>query len=454
MKIQFLGAAQTVTGSRYLLTHGKTNLLVDCGLFQGFKQLRSRNWEPFPIPVSDINAILLTHAHLDHSGYLPLLAKNGYRGPIYATPATIDLCRILLPDSGFLQEEEARFANKQLYSKHHPARPLYTYDDAMASLELLRPAPEDLRISNSGSGGMEVAFRPAGHLLGASSIHVKTDSAAISFSGDLGRKSDPMIRDPDFHFASDTLVVESTYGNRTHPEQNPEEELQKIILRTHERRGILLIPSFAVGRAQLILYYLNRLRQRSAIPSIPIYLDSPMAHKANLAFTAHEHELKISPKELAAIWRGVRIVRSPEESMQLSQSKDPSIIIAASGMATGGRVLHHLKTVAPHARNTILFVGYQAGGTRGDLIVRGADSIKIHGEQWPILAEVINMGSLSAHADANEIISWIKGLKKLPRRAFVTHGESDAATAFRERLTEELGIEAIVPEHGSVWRLS
>lgn len=427
--------------------------MVDCGLFQGFKQLRLRNWDEFPVPASEIDAVLLTHAHLDHSGYLPLLAKKGFRGPVYATPATIDLCRILLPDSGFLQEEEARFANQHLYSKHSPALPLYTYEDAQKSLSLLRPVAwgQPFKISRNGGGAMEAVFRPAGHLLGAASIQVKTESASIAFSGDLGRRSDPMIQNPDFHLGSDTVVVESTYGNRAHPNLDPEEELKEVILRTHRRGGILLIPSFAVGRAQLILYYINRLKQRSAIPSIPVYLNSPMATKANLAFATHEKELKISPEELAAIWRGVTMVGSPEQSIALNRSREPSIIIAASGMATGGRVLHHLKTLAPNPKNTILFVGYQAGGTRGDLIVRGAEKIKIHGEHWPIEAEVVNMSTLSAHADAGEVIEWLKGLEKLPRRVFVTHGEPDAAEIFRQRVAEELGVEAVVPEQDSIW---
>lgn len=457
MKIQFLGATGTVTGSRYLLTHGKTKVLVDGGLFQGFKNLRLKNWDQFPVDPSELDAVLLTHAHLDHSGYLPLLVKNGFRGSIYATSATIDLCRILLPDSGYLQEEEAKFANKRGYSKHSPALPLYTAEDAKACLDSFVPVPwkEARDVSKQGLGRIEFEFHPAGHLLGAASILVRADGSSIAFSGDVGRETDPLIRDPNFRLGASDLVTESTYGNRKHPTHDPEEELKEIILRTIERSGILLIPSFAVGRAQLILYYLLRLKQKNAIPKeLPIYLNSPMASKANLAFEAHSGELKIRPDEIKEIFKSVRIVGSPEESKALNEKTDPAIIIAASGMATGGRVLHHLKSLAPDPKNAILFVGFQAGGTRGDLIVRGAEKVKIHGEYWPIRAEVVNMESLSAHADSDEIIAWIQNLKRKPKRVFVTHGEPEAADALRHRIGEELQIPALVPEYGQEFNLS
>lgn len=448
MKIQFLGATQTVTGSRYLLTHGKTKVLIDCGLFQGFKHLRLKNWDNFPVPIEEIDAILLTHAHLDHSGYIPLLAKNGFNRPIYASPATIDLCKILLPDSGYLQEEEARFANKRGYSKHAPALPLYTVDDAKDSLSLFKAVPwrEPQSVSKGGHGKIEFEFHPAGHMLGAASILVRADGHTIAFSGDLGRDSDPMIRNPDFHTGADTVVLESTYGNRRHPKVDPEAELKDVVLRTHKRNGIVLIPSFAVGRAQLILYFLSKLKEKGLIPNIPVYLNSPMAAQANGAFATHRDELKLSSQELANIWKDVKIIGSPEESKALNEKSEPAIIIAASGMASGGRVLHHLKNVAPNPKNTILFVGYQAGGTRGDLIVRGAKETKIHGQHWPIEAEVVNMESLSAHADADEVIAWVNGFQRKPKRIFVTHGEPEAADVLRQRMTEELGVSAIAPE--------
>lgn len=452
MKLQFLGAAGTVTGSRYLITQGETKILVDCGLFQGFKMLRLRNWEKFPLDPASLAAVVLTHAHVDHSGYLPLLVKNGFRGPIYATQATVDLCRILLPDSGFLQEEEARFANKRSYSKHHPALPLYTQEDAEEALKYLRPVrwDETKRVTKGGHGTVELGFTPAGHLLGAASVRVSTEGRSVLFSGDLGRASDPMVRAPERPEGGDVVVVESTYGNRRHPDRDPREELKAIVLRTLERKGILLIPSFAVGRAQLLLYYLNDLKKRGEIPDgLPVYLNSPMAAEANKAFAANLGELKISAAELEAIWRGVRVVSSPEESKALNGKSDPAVIIAASGMATGGRVLHHLKSIAPEPRNTILFAGFQAGGTRGDLMVRGAEQVKIHGEHWPVRAEVQNLETLSAHADADEVLRWLSALPRRPKQVFVTHGEPEAADVLRQRIEEELKLPALVPEHGA-----
>jgi metallo-beta-lactamase family protein len=450
LKIQFLGAANTVTGSRYLVTHGDINVLVDCGLFQGFKNLRLKNWEPFPLDVSQIDAVVISHAHLDHSGYIPLLVKNGFRGVIYATEPTVDLCKILLPDSGFLQEEEAKFANKRGYSKHNPARPLYTAEDADESLKYFKAVPwnDVTQVAKKANNSVQIAFYPAGHLLGAASVLLKTEAGSIAFSGDLGRAIDPMVRAPEFVEGADTLVVESTYGNRQHPQVDTEEELKNVILRTHQRQGILLIPSFAVGRAQLLLYYIHRLKKSGEIPrDLPVYLNSPMAAEANRAFAEHFSELKISKAELDDIWKGVKIIKSADESKALNEQTDPAIIIAASGMATGGRVLHHLKSVAPHARNSIMFVGFQAGGTRGDLIVHGAKEIKMHGEYWPIKAEVINMETLSAHADAGEILTWIGNLKHKPKRIFVTHGEPAAADALRRSIEETLNIPACVPDY-------
>ena len=450
MNIQFLGAANTVTGSRYLVTHGDIKVLVDCGLFQGFKNLRLKNWDPFPLNVSEIDAVVITHAHLDHSGYIPLLVKNGFRGVIYATAPTVDLCKILLPDSGFLQEEEAKFANKRGYSKHNPARPLYTAEDADESLKYFKAVPwKDLaQVAKKANSSVHIAFYPAGHLLGAASVLLKTEAGSIVFSGDLGRAVDPMVRAPEFLEGADTLVVESTYGNRQHPQIDSEEELKNVILRTHKRQGILLIPSFAVGRAQLLLYYIHRLKKSRLIPGdIPVYLNSPMAAEANRAFAEHFSELKISKAELDEIWKGVKIIKSADESKALNEQTEPAIIIAASGMATGGRVLHHLKSVAPHAQNSIMFVGFQAGGTRGDLIVRGAKEIKMHGEYWPIKAEVINMETLSAHADAGEILTWIGNLNNKPKRIFVTHGEPAAADALRRSIEETLNIPACVPDY-------
>lgn len=451
MKLQFLGAAGTVTGSRYLLSHGSTRLLVDAGLFQGFKNLRLKNWDGFPPSAESLDAVLLTHAHLDHSGYLPVLVRKGFRGPIFATRPTIDLCGILLPDSGYLQEEEAKFANKRGYSKHNPALPLYTVEDAEYSLSFFKPIHwrKSLDIAKQGMGRMAFEFFPAGHLLGAASILVRTEKTSVAFSGDLGRRVDALVREPAFDTGADYLVVESTYGNRKHTDQDPKLEFKEIIQRTIARQGVLLIPSFAVGRAQLILYYLLQLRRENALPAdLPIYLNSPMAAQANRAFASHLDELRIDREDCRAIFEMIKVVGSVQESKALNERKDPAIIIAASGMATGGRVLHHLKSLVSDSRNTILFVGFQAGGTRGDSMVRGAREIKIHGEYWPVHAEVVNMETLSAHADADGIMDWIRQLKQKPKRIFVTHGEPEAADGLRRRIWEELKIEACVPEFG------
>ncbi|MCB0411962.1 MAG: MBL fold metallo-hydrolase [Bdellovibrionales bacterium] len=456
MKVRFLGATQTVTGSRYLVSHGKTQVLVDCGLFQGYKHLRLKNWDELDIDIEALAAVILTHAHLDHSGYLPLLVQRGFRGPIYSTLATSDLSKILLPDSGYLQEEEAKFANRHNYSKHHPALPLYTVSDAKNALRQFKSVEwrQEVSITKSGLGTLKFKFFPAGHLLGAASVRIQSDSTSILFSGDLGRDNSPLIRNPESPESADELVVESTYGNRGHPKEDPQQVIKRIILRTIARKGIVLIPSFAVGRAQQILFYLHRLKKAEEIPStLPIYLNSPMAAQSNHAFSKNISELKIDSEELNQIFRGARVISTPEESKALNERAEPAVIIAASGMATGGRVLHHLKTLAPNSKNTILFVGFQAGGTRGDLMVRGAKEVKIHGQLWPIRAEVINLESLSAHADADEILRWISNLDRSPKRVFVTHGEVEASLTLKERIHKEIGLFAVVPEYGDTFEV-
>lgn len=461
MNIKFLGATGTVTGSRYLLTAGGTRLLVDCGLFQGYKHLRLKNRDPFPIPATEIDAVLLTHAHLDHSGYIPLLVKNGFRGPIHCTAATRDLCRILLPDSGYLQEEEARFANKRGFSKHSPALPLYTREDAEQSLDVLAPVPwrKPLTIpagahsADSSAHPIEVEFHPAGHLFGAATILVRHRGRSIVFSGDLGRTNDPLMPAPDFTSGADTLIVESTYGDRLHPTQDPMEEIRQIINRTAERGGVVLIPSFAVGRAQVLLHYIHELKQRNAIPDLPVFLNSPMAVHANQIFCRHAAESRLSEADARAACATAHAVSSVEESKELNEKRGPMIVIAASGMATGGRVLHHLKAFAPDPKNTILFVGFQAGGTRGDAITRGAQEVKIHGEYWPIRAEVIRLDSMSAHADRNGLLDWVSNLKQRPTQIFVTHGEPAAADSLRRAIDERFDSRAIVPEFGRSFEL-
>jgi metallo-beta-lactamase family protein len=451
MKLHFWGASQTVTGSRYFLSQGAENVLVDCGMFQGFKDLRLKNWDSFPIDPAEVKAVVLTHAHLDHSGYIPLFVKNGFKGPIYATPATRELCRILLLDSGYLQEEEAKFANRRGFSKHHPALPLYTRKDAELAMRGFVDVPfaKKTRISEN----FAFEFIPAGHLLGAASVQISNSHRSVLFSGDLGRATDPIMRPPQIPSGADYLVVESTYGNRTHPKSDPMLEVREVVERTIERGGTLVIPSFAAGRAQALLYYLRELRMNNQIPDVPIYLNSPMANSVNTVFRKFAGEHKLSKSEAIQVCQTAQVVSTPEESKALNDDEEPKIILAASGMATGGRVLHHLKAFAPDSRNTIMFAGFQAGGTRGEAMVNGAKEVKIHGEYWPIRAEVVNLGSLSAHADANEILEWIGKLKVRPARVFVTHGEATAAKVLSERIKTELGIDTFVPELMSVLEL-
>jgi metallo-beta-lactamase family protein len=445
MHITFLGAAGTVTGSKYLLDIGSRRILVDCGLFQGFKQLRLRNWEPLPISPRSIDTVVLTHAHLDHTGYLPLLVRTGFAGRVICTSGTRDLCGILLPDSGHLQEQDAEFANRNGYSKHSPALPLYTEADARAALQRLDAVdygtPHDL------GGGVSLTFRTAGHILGSATASLSAGDRTISISGDLGRPHDPILKAPDKIDHADYLLVESTYGDRKHDTREPEEVLGEVIGRTAARGGTVLIPAFAVGRAQLLLYYLQRLKSAGKIPDLPIFLDSPMAIDASDMLLAHCGELRLSPDQCRALHGVARETRSPEESKAIDRSAVPAIIVSASGMATGGRVLHHLKVFAPDAKNTILFTGYQAGGTRGAKIMSGAKEVDIHGMQVPIRAEVINLGMLSAHADADEIIAWLRGFKTAPRTTFVTHGEPEGADALRHRIEKELGWVVRVPAY-------
>jgi metallo-beta-lactamase family protein len=446
MQLSFFGATQTVTGSRYLLTCGERRVLVDCGLFQGYKHLRLKNWSRLPFKAADVDAVLLTHAHLDHSGYLPLLVKNGFRGPIYATSATVELCRILLPDSGHLQEEQAQFANRHGFSKHSPALPLYTEKDALHCLKSFRAVSFEESIQPA--PGVHATFTSAGHLLGAASVRVQHSGKSILFSGDVGRPHDPLMRAPAAPVAVDYLVIESTYGDRTHAAVDPQTELRDVIRRTCERGGIVVIPTFAVGRAQLLLLLIARLQASGEIPRIPVYLDSPMAIDATELFVRFAGEHRLSRDEVAAAMDSIAaLTQTPEQSKTLDRIREPAIILAASGMATGGRVVHHLKVFAPDARNTILFSGFQAGGTRGAAIVAGTPQVRIHGESFPIRAEVAQLQSASAHADAEELIAWMRQMPTTPRQVFVTHGEPSASDALRQRIQTELRWSASVPEY-------
>lgn len=426
-------------------------MLVDCGLYQGLKQLRLRNREPFPVEPAAIDAVVLTHAHLDHSGYLPLLVREGFRGPIHCTPATRDLCGILLPDSGHLQEEEAEYANREGFSRHHPALPLYTEEDARACMEYFQPAAfeRELRLDRD----LAVTLLPAGHIIGAAMALLRHGEVSALFSGDLGRPSDPLLPPPATVRQADYLTVESTYGDRSHAEVDPLTELEAVIRRTSERGGVVLIPAFAVGRTQTLLYLLYRLRKENRIPDIPIFVDSPMAASAIEIFRSHPSQHRLSAAESDAVCGVARATESVEESKEIGRMRYPRVIISASGMATGGRVLHHLKSMAPDPRNTILFVGHQAAGTRGAAMVGGARAIKIHGHYVSVHAEVAVLDSLSAHADAEEIVAWLGNFAAPPRTTFVTHGEPAAADALRLRIEERLGWEVRVPEHGETVEL-
>lgn len=444
-RLTFLGGVGTVTGSKYLIEGGGKRLLVDCGLFQGFKQLRLRNWKPLPVDARTIDAVILTHAHIDHSGYLPLFVRNGFSGPVICSSGTHDLCKILLPDSGFLQEKDAEFANRHGFSKHHPARPLYTLADAEKALKIFTPAAngQDHVIAPE----VSVRLDPAGHILGASIVTLRTERTTIVFSGDLGRLNSATMVDPTPIDQADFLVVESTYGNRRHERTDPEDALARIISRTASRGGTVLIPSFAVGRAQTLLFHVQKLKAENRIPDLPVFLDSPMAINASDIFCRHLKVQRLTEAQCRRTCSVAQYTREVAESKELDFSPMPKIIISASGMATGGRVLHHLKHFAPDSRNTILFAGFQAGGTRGAAITGGAKRVKIHGGDVPINAEVENLHMLSAHADADEILGWLGHFRTPPKTTFVTHGEPDASDALRHRIESELEWHCVVPDY-------
>lgn len=446
LNLSFLGGVGTVTGSKFLVQGEGHRLLVDCGLFQGFKALRLKNRAQFPVAPSSIDAVVLTHAHLDHSGYLPLLIKHGFRGPVYCSRATVDLCAILLPDAGHLQEKDAEFANRHGFSKHKPALPLYTEEDAYLALKHLRPIPFEQYQAVPGGGS--IRLRRAGHILGAASVELDWGGTAIVFSGDLGRYGDPIMVDPASVERADYLLVESTYGDRRHAERDPADALAEIVDNTFARGGTVIIPAFAVGRVQSLLFHFHQLKSRGRLSNAAIFLDSPMAEDASEIFCESIKDHKLSELECRRSCAVAHYVRSVEESKALTANPMPKVIISASGMATGGRVLHHLKRYAPDPKSTVLFAGFQAGGTRGAAMMAGAQSIKIHGEYVPARAQVRNLDMLSAHADVDEIMRWLRGFKAAPRTTFVTHGEPAASDALRHRIEEELGWPCLVPDHG------
>ena len=429
MRITFLGGAGTVTGSKYLLEHDGHRMLVDCGLFQGIKEVRVRNWDPLPVPAQHIDAVVLTHAHIDHSGYLPALARQGFRGPIHATRGTRDLCELLLPDSGHLQEEDAFYANVHGFSRHHPALPLYTEYEARRVLRQFHGMEFDEDFEPI--PGVRVRYSHAGHILGAASVQVSWPGGSALFSGDLGRQHDLLMRPPAAPPAADHVFMESTYGDRDHDGADPGEVLADVVKRTAARGGIVVVPAFAVGRAQALLWLLVGLKRQQRIPDLPLFLNSPMAADVTQLYRHYREDHRLSAADTHAMCHAAHVVNSVEESRELNNIRFPAVIVSASGMATGGRVVHHLKAFAPDHRNTILLAGFQAAGTRGARLAAGEREIRIHGEMVPVRAEVASLGSLSAHADRGELLGWLARLPAAPKQVTLVHGEPAAAESLR-----------------------
>lgn len=455
--LQFLGATGTVTGSKYLLEHQGSRVLVDCGLFQGLKELRLRNWSPPPFDPKSLNLVLLTHAHLDHSGYLPVLYNHGYDGEILTTPASRDLCGIILPDSGHLQEEDARFANKKGYSKHKPALPLYTEDDGRLVLRHVRcvefGTPCNVR------PGITVTFRAAGHIVGAAMIEVRLaekngSSKVVLFSGDLGRPRQPILPDPEPMPSCDHLLLESTYGNRDHPKDDPGVRLGQIVNATIRRGGTLLIPAFAVGRTQHLMFLLRALRADGTIPSdVPIFVDSPMAIEASRIVMRHPEAHDDDMRESAASggdalgMRNVKLCVTSEDSKALNDIAYPAIIISASGMAEGGRIVHHLAYKLPDHRTTVLFVGFQSAGTRGRALQDGREFVRMYGREIPVKARIETLDGLSAHADRGELLEWLASGVARPGQVHLVHGEPDARDALAVSIRERFGLPVHCPSY-------
>ena len=450
--LTFLGAAGTVTGSRHVLESGQTRLLLDCGLFQGLKELRLRNWAPSPVPATSIAGVLLSHAHIDHSGALPRLGREGFRGPIYCTGATAELLGIMLPDAAHLQEEEAEFANRHGTSKHAPALPLFTTADADRVLTQVRPVGFDE--SFSPAAGVSARFINSGHILGAAFIEVSIDGRTLVFTGDIGRYGVPIMRDPDPVAAADVLLLESTYGNRLHPPDDHHDMLAAAVERAVAQKAWLLIPAFAIGRTQEILYDLRGLEDVARIPSLPVYLDSPMGDKATAIYARHTEEHDPDARGLEAAGgrpfapKNLRICKSVEDSKRLNDTDGPGILIAGSGMATGGRILHHFVRRLSDARTTVLFVGYQAAGTRGRLLREGARQMKMLGQSVPVRAAIMASDAYSAHADQGEILRWLGGFTRPPAATYIVHGEPDAASALQVRIASQLKWRAVVAQDG------
>ncbi len=452
-RLTFLGAAGTVTGSKYLLEIGSRHVLIDCGLFQGLKELRQRNWRPLPVPASAIDAIILTHAHLDHCGYIPRAVAQGFGGRIFCTPGTRDLCSLVLPDSARIQEEDARDANRHHYTKHHPALPLYTGQDAARALTLMQPVGYNRPVPVvPGVPDIDVEFLNAGHLLGSAYARVRVGGRTVLFGGDLGRFGRPVLPDPTSVEEADVLLIESTYGDRLHDPDDQGERLAAIVNDTVQRGGKLIVPSFAIGRSGEVIYWLKRLEDEHRIPVLPVYVDSPMATQALAFYSSYPEDLDPDMRPEA---RGVRtfttkrmtMVSSPQQSKELVASRQPAIVIASSGMATGGRVLHHLEAILPTGKHTVLFVGYQAAGTRGRALVDGAREVRLKGRDIPVAARIEQIDSMSAHADAGEMLRWLGAFRRPPSMTYLVHGEPPALNALAARIRTELQWPAAIAKY-------
>jgi metallo-beta-lactamase family protein len=460
-KLTFHGATGTVTGSRFVLETETGNMLIDCGMFQGRKENRVRNWDPFSFPPAEIDKVFLTHAHIDHAGYIPRFCKGGFGGDIHCTHATSELCDIMLKDSAHIQEEDARWANKKGYTKHKPAKPLYTVEEAVESLKHFSPV--HLGQELFWGDNMRIKFRDSGHILGSAFVDIKTKknnhSRKILFSGDIGRASCPILRDPVQVYNIDYLVMESTYGDRLHEGASPHDELTRVINESVNDGGVLLIPAFAVGRTQTLLYVIRELEERKRIPIVPVYVDSPMALEATGVFKRFisildlESRLEVLKGKKLFQTGKLNLSKTREQSIAINDVKGPAIIISASGMVVGGRILHHMKQRLDHPENTVLLVGYQPEGTRGRSLLDGEPHIKIHGQHIPVRAKIENIFGFSGHADYNEIMAWLMGLNRPPEKTFLVHGEPKASASLAEKIRAQFGWEVIVPKFGESFEL-
>ncbi len=451
MKIQFLGGAGTVTGSKTVLQVRDARLLVDCGLFVGSKDLRSRNWAEPEVDPSSFTAVALTHAHLDHSGYLPVLVRRGFRGPVYCTPGTRDLSQVLLTECARLMAEDAAYLNEHEKSRHHPALPLFSEAEAMAAIDLLRPVPSGHTVEIQ--EGLTLRFTRAGHLLGSACLHIETPRTRLVFSGDVGRLSDPVWRPPEPLGEADILILESTSGVWTHPAGDPERLFGELLRRVIGRGGVVLVPTSAIGRSQMLLHFYARLRYRGEVPDVPVFLDSPVAVDVTHLYGAHPEDHRLSHSACVNMGRVPHHVSRLDQSRSLSANRFPMVVFAGSGMLGGGRVLHHLKAFGPDERNAIVLAGYQAPGTRGEALLKGARSLRIHGEDVPIRAEVVPLAGLSAHADCQDLVQWLEGLDRPPRHVFINHGERENSEALRDHLVSRFGWNCTVAHHQGLVKL-